>query len=49
MNNKLLDASNKISQTTYKGSSNWLITYAKYLSDIKKNWRKDSIKNIFNL
>lgn len=53
---KLLEASNKIHNSTLRGSSNWIITSSpvsssitNYLSDIKKNWRKNSIKKIFEL
>lgn len=53
---KILQASNVIHKSNLRGGSNWLITSSpvsnsitKYLSDIKRNWRKDSIKKIFNL
>jgi len=54
---KILEASENIHNARIKSSSsNWIVTssnvsnvFSKYLTDIKKEWRKDSIKKIFEL
>lgn len=54
---KILDASEQIHNARIRSSSaNWIVTgssasnfFVKYLIDIKRNWRKDSIKKIFEL